>query len=217
MSSDISQDPALLDPSGAGGLEKTETPSGTEPSDPQARINNLMSKWQKAQAEQKAAAEEAERLRAQTATLIAQNQEYAQQVEELKKKPAEDETVTVQLTAVQEQAKKLAEENTRLTSENVRLEFLRQNPDLLSYAEVLPRSSDPSVLANAAQTIRSARDNETARFRNQLTTPPIGGQPARRPITPMTPAEIEQYLKSAPDNATFEERLAELRDVKFGA
>ncbi len=168
------------------------------------RINDLMSKWQKEEAE-------STRLRSQLAVQITTNGNLEARVKELEDGTAGAQAETT--TALQTAEAKVAELTTSLSakeSELVTLRFVAANPDLAQYASLLPNTDDAGKLAAAAATIRTARDADKTRTRDALTTVPRGGQVSRSGNSAMSAKEIDAYLGSAKNAAEFESRLAEV-------
>lgn len=207
----MAQEPLTAD---VTALDTSAAPSAVESSttadNSEKRINDLMSNWQKEQAKLATEQAEAQRLREQLATAVAARTELTTQIEELRKQDADKKPEQEQAFAeLQRQLDEARQEKQRLALENTRLSFLRQNPDLMAYAEVLPVTDDVKALEAIAASIRTARDTETARLRGQLTTPSTGSSVPRRPVAASTPAEIEAYLNSAKSQAEYEARLRE--------
>ena len=168
------------------------------------RINDLMSKWQKEEAE-------ATRLRSQLAVQITTNVDLEARIKTLEDGTAGAQAETT--AALQTAEAKVAELMTSLSakeSELVTLRFVAANPDLAQYASLLPSTDDAGKLAAAAATIRTARDADKTRTRDALTTVPRGGQVARSGNSAMSAKEIDAYLGSAKNLAEFEMRLAEV-------
>ncbi len=207
MPPEISSETAdTLNPS-ASETELDTKATDDNPSDPTTRINNLMSNWQKEQAETK-------RLRELVTAQITAEGAYKQQIADLETK-ANAPVDTSALTELQGKVAALEAEKRQISMENTRLTYLRENPDLLPYAEVLPLTGDRNALEAAGAVIKQARGDEVARLRGHLTTPTAGGSVPRRSTGQMSPAEIETFLNSAKTNAEFEERLKQLQGVEF--
>lgn len=168
------------------------------------RINDLMSKWQKEEAE-------STRLRSQLAVQITTNGNLEARVKELEDGTAGAQAETT--TALQAAEAKVAELTASLStkeSELVTLRFVAANPDLAQYASLLPNTDDAGKLAAAAATIRTARDADKTKTRDALTTHPRSGQVARSGNTAMSAKELDNYLSTAKNPAEFEQRLREV-------
>ena len=185
--------------------EQPKTPEQTtEPSDPQARINNLMSSWQREQAE-------VTKLQGLVATTTAENVALKEKLADLESGKTGAETAAGE--QVKEASAKVAELEAQiatLTADNAKLQVLVENPDLAAYRDILPVTGDKAALDRAISTIRGARDAETTRLRDALTMPRGGSQIPRGSLGAMTSDQISAYLLNGGPAHEFEKRLAEL-------
>ncbi len=202
--SDTSDTTPTLTPSGS-----VDVPLGDR-SDPQQRINALMSNWQKEQAATQRLSGEVERLRTQLADAVADLEGYRQ------REDAASEELRGELEDAKQQLKNaeknLAEKEAtlvKLTGEVTRLRYLmaKDNRDLLPYAGVFPESATQEELERIAENLRAA----SPRRKPAATTPPLGGQPSRAPAArERSPEDIRRYLAAATSEADLNARIAEV-------
>jgi len=187
----------------AAELEGSASTGAASPGAPDARINALMSKWQKSEAE-------IQRLQGLLATAVTREAEQNARINE-QEGGIQDAVAVARTNADTAQARvaELEQQFADLTAQTVRLQFIADNPDLAEYRDILPNGIDKAKLESAAITIRTARESESDRRRTHATIPAAAGQTPRKPMIAMTPAEIDTYLRNAPPDE-FETRLAEV-------
>ncbi len=200
---------AALDTSAAssGTLEGSASSASASPSDPQARINALMSSWQKEQSENA-------RLRDQLTAAITERASLQERLSEFENGSREKETAaSEELTSLRTKVSQLEASVATLTADNDRLQLIVERPELAAYRDVLPRGANKEELTKTAEAILAARTAEQSRLRDALTgtqrtsggQTPRGAAPRKR-----SASEINEYLKAATSSQDFEQRLAEV-------